>query len=42
MFDLDPAHDHVRDDISDAAQPRTTRVYTGFYPDTVRRTWEGE
>lgn len=40
MFDLDLAHDLVRDDISDAALPRSTRVYTGWYPDTITRSWE--
>lgn len=40
MPDLDLHYDHVRDDISDAALPRTTRVYTGHYPDTIKRTWE--
>lgn len=28
------------DDISDAALPRATRVYTGYEPDTLRRKWE--
>ena len=30
------------DDVSDAARPRTKRVYTGRdgAPDTLRRTWE--
>jgi len=40
MPDLDAMYDLVRDDISDAAVPRTTRVYTGHYPDTLTRTWE--
>ena len=41
-MEFDLLYDLVRDDVSDAAMPRATRVYTGHYPDTLTRPWEGQ
>lgn len=39
-MDEDEQYDLRFNEVSDAAEPRGTRVYTGHYLDTLARCWE--